>query len=143
MEGYARINLSKTNYQIDLDMRHLPNPDTKRLEEIYDAYVKYKKFPSVMPLFPEEYTYPQSDTWGYYDDDVLVAFSLIFSYNWKNAAALQFAWDYKKPKLRLGIRSLKCMCATYKNQGFDYLYIGGSDEYKRTLDGFEILGPRN
>lgn len=142
MQGYARINLSKTNYSVNLDMRHLSDPPTDQLEEIYDAYVRYKKFPSVLPIFPEEYSYPQSDTWGYYNNNELVAFSLIFRHNWKNAAALQFAWDYKNPKLRLGINSLKCECATYKLWGFDYLYIGGADEYKRTLDGFEILGPR-
>jgi len=142
MSLYARINLSETNYDVTLDMRYLIEPDTDKLEEIYDTYCKYKRFASVMPLFPEEYTYPQSDTWGYYHEDKLVAFSLMFRHNDKNVAALQFAWDYKNPKLRLGIKSLQCECAVYKNLGYDYLYLGDADEYKQNMDGFEICGPR-
>ena len=81
---YARINLDKTNYiedDIDIDARLLRSPDTNKLEKIYDTYVKYKKFSSVMPLFPEEYKYHQADVFGYYDNDKLVAFTLCFRYN--------------------------------------------------------------
>lgn len=95
-----------------------------------------------MPIFPEEYSEPNNDVIGYYDNTKLVAFSLIHRYNNKNAEAIQFAWDYSNPKLKLGITSLKNECAVYKARGFDYLYLGGADEYKRQIDGFEILGPR-
>ena len=142
---YARINLDKTNYiedDIDIDARLLRSPDTNELEKIYDTYVKYKKFSSVMPLFAEEYLYPQAEVFGYYDNNVLVAFSLMFRYNSKNVAALQFAWDYKNPKLRLGINSLKYECAYYKELGYDYIYLGDADAYKQHFAGFEVLGPR-
>jgi hypothetical protein len=48
----------------------------------------------------------------------------------------------ENPELKLGISSLKSECAYYKSQGFCYYYLGGADEYKRQIDGFEILGPR-
>ena len=96
-----------------------------------------------MPIFPEEYTDPTNDVIGYYNfESKLIAFSLIHRYNDKNAEALQFAWDYADPKLQLGFASLKNECAIYKARGFDYLYLGGADEYKRQIDGFELLGPR-
>ena len=57
---YTRINLSKTNYdkrKLKLDARTLTDitkTQCMELEKIYDSYVKYKKFDSVMPLFFEE-----------------------------------------------------------------------------------------
>jgi hypothetical protein len=142
---YARINLSGTNYDINslgLDARLLLEPNVKELSNIYYEYVSYKMFPSVMPLFTEEYTYSQSDVVGYYDNNNLVAFTLMFKYNSKNVAAAQFAWTYHKPKLRLGFRSLEWLCAWYKSLEYDYIYLGDDAEYKRQLDGFEVLGPR-
>ena len=133
---YARINLDKTNYiedDIDIDARLLRSPDTNELEKIYDTYVKYKKFSSVMPLFPEEYKYHQADVFGYYDNDKLVAFTLCFRYNDRNIAANQFAWDYN---------SLKWICAYYKFRCYDYIYLGDAANYKQHIQGFEILGPR-
>jgi hypothetical protein len=121
----------------------ITNPDVDQLERIYNQYCVYKKFRSVMPIFEQEYTDPNNDVIGYYDYDCkLVAFSLIRRYNSKNAEAVQFAWDYQDPKLKLGYASLRNECAVYKARGFDYLYLGGADEYKRQIDGFEILGPR-
>ena len=95
-----------------------------------------------MPIFAEEYTDTKNDILGYYDNEKLVAFSLIRCYNSKNAEAVQFAWDYAKPKLKLGIESLQNECAMYKKRGFDYLYLGEADPYKTKIDGFEILGAR-
>jgi arginyl-tRNA--protein-N-Asp/Glu arginylyltransferase len=95
-----------------------------------------------MPIFAIEYTDPNSDIIGYYDDDKLVAFSLIKRYSNTEAECVQFAWNYSNPELHLGMSSLKNECAIYKRLGFRYLYLGGADEYKRQFDGFEILGPR-
>lgn len=79
---------------------------------------------------------------GYYDkNDSLIAFSLIRRYDSHDAECIQFAWDYKDPKLRLGIASLKHECALYKDRGFQYLYLGEADEYKSEIDGFETMGP--
>ena len=140
---YARIDLSKTNYQtMSSGWRFIHEPDVPRLDALYHSYCRYKKFPSFMPIFGSEYTDYKNDVIGYYDrDDALIAFSLIRRYDRFDAECIQFAWDYADPKLRLGIESLKHECALYKDRGFRYLYLGEADEYKNEIDGFEIMGP--
>lgn len=138
---YARINLSKTNYKLYNEFQILKNSEIEPLQEIYKTYCMYKKFSSVMPIFDEEFLDSKNEVLGYYHEKTLVAFSLIKIYNNKNIEAVQFAWDYKDPKLKLGIESLKSECAFYKDRGFEYLYLGSADEYKKKIDGFEILGP--
>jgi hypothetical protein len=94
-----------------------------------------------MPIFDSEYTDPTMDILGYHHNDKLVAFSLIKCYSNTEAECIQFAWDYVNPELRLGITSLKNECAVYKARGFRYLYLGEAGEYKKQIDGFEIIGP--
>ena len=138
---YARINLEKINYNILIsDWEFIRTPNVDDLNKIYIQYCKYKKFQSVMPIFDSEYKDPKTDVIGYYDQGTLVAFSLIKKYDLDSAEAVQFAWTYHNPELRLGIRSLEHECALYKNLGFKFLYLGGADEYKSSIDGFEILG---
>lgn len=139
---YARINLEVTDYSMLDNFQLLNDPDPKELEQIYNTYCVYKKFKSVMPIFPEEYTDERNDVIGYFHNNKIVAFSLVRKYDRENAEAVQFAWDYANPELKLGYSSLKSECAYYKSQGFRYYYLGGADEYKRQFDGFEILGPR-
>jgi hypothetical protein len=94
-----------------------------------------------MPLFPSQYTDSSVDIIGYYDNGQLVAWDMIKIHDSKNAEALQFAWDYVNPDLRLGIESLKNACAIYKQRGFEYLYLGMTAKYKQDIDGYEELGP--
>lgn len=138
---YARIDLSKTNYTKMDSYKFITTPNIYELNTIYKQYCTYKKFKSVMPIFDSEYTDSSNQVIGYYDGDILIAFSLIKIYDTENVEAIQFAWNYEKPKLRLGIRSLENECAIYKSMGFKYLYLGGADEYKSNIDGFEVLGP--
>lgn len=137
--SYARINLDKTDYSKIGSSEVLLNPDPKQLNEIYYKYCRYHKFNSVMPLFDKDYR--ENDIFGYYNGDVLVAFSMITVYDDKNAECVQFAWDYVNPKLQLGLKTLKHECAYYKEKGFKYLYIGGADEYKNKMDGLEVMSP--
>lgn len=137
---YARIDLTKTNYRVLDCFKLLENADISALQGIYRDYCRYKKFKSVMPIFDSEFTDTKNDVIGYYHEDKLVAFSLIRKYDHENVEAIQFAWDYANPKLRLGIESLKSECAHYKNLGYRYLYLGEADEYKSKIDSFEILG---
>ena len=140
---YARIDLSQTNYELMSNCKKLKSPFQKPLEAIYDAYCKHKKFRSVMPIFAEEYYDEKNDVYAYFDkEEKMVAFSLLRCYNNRNVEAVQFAWDYANPNLRLGIKSLKNECAIYKKRGFDYLYLGQANDYKTKIDGFEILGGR-
>jgi len=139
---YARIDLSQTDYPLlDTAWSVIQIPDPDQLNEIYKKYCRYKKFNSVMPIFDSEYIDQRSDVIGYWHNDRLVAFSLMRRYDYINVEAVQFAWDYAEPKLGLGIASLKNECAYYKQRGFQYLYLGGADEYKQQIAGFELIGP--
>ena len=95
-----------------------------------------------MPLFNSQFTDPDTDVIGYYDDKKLVAFSLIKRYDSKNALCAQFAWTYHNPKLRLGIESLRTECAIYRERGYKYLYLDQAHLYKQGIEGFELLGPQ-
>lgn len=137
---YARINLSQTNYSTStLDWQYIRNPDIDQLNTIYRQYCSYKKFASVMPIFDSEYSDPKNDIIGYFDNNNLVAFSLLRRYDTTNVEAIQFAWTYHNPKLRLGINSLKQECQIYKRLGYEFFYLGEADEYKKEIDGFEII----
>jgi len=138
---YARIDLAKTTYQATVTWQYLHDPDIAELNDIYRTYCIYKHFGSVMPIFNSQYTDPDTDVIGYYDNDKLVAFSLIKRYDTQNALCAQFAWTYSKPKQRLGIESLKTECAIYRERGFQYLYLDQAHLYKQGFEGFELLGP--
>jgi hypothetical protein len=138
---FARINLSKTNYVPSVDWRYLTDPDIPALNKIYRDYCIYKHFASVMPIFDSRYTDSMTDVIGYYDNDKLVAFSLIRRYDNENALCDQFAWNYHNPRLRLGIETLQTECAIYKERGFEYLYLEQAHLYKQSMAGFELLGP--
>jgi hypothetical protein len=138
---FARIDLSKTNYSIDIEWMYITDPDINELNAIYRDYCVHKKFASVMPIFDARYTDPMTDVIGYYDHAKLVAFSLIRRYDQHNALCDQFAWTYHNPKMRLGIETMKTECAIYKARGFKYLYLEQAHLYKSEIDGFEILGP--
>ena len=137
---YARVKLNQTNYVTMDNWNYITDININQLNELYKKYCVYKDFESVLPIFDSQYLDTSVDIIGYYDSDTLIAFSMVRRYNEKNAELLQFAWDYVKPELTLGLESLKNECAIYKARGFDYLYLGGADKYKRFLDGFEIIG---
>ena len=141
---FARIDLSKTNYTSSVKWKYLNSwdPDTlSKLDDIYRTYCIYKHFASVMPMFHSRYHDPMADIIGYYDNDNLVAWSLIRRFDEHNALCDQFAWTYHNPKLRLGIETMKTECAIYQERGFKYLYLEQAHLYKSEIDGFEILGP--
>jgi hypothetical protein len=138
---YARIDLSKTTYQSSVPWAYIKDINTAELNDIYRTYCIYKHFSSVMPIFDSQYRDTDTDIIGYYDNEKLVAFSLIKRYDTQNALCAQFAWNYNKPKLRLGIESLKTECAIYRERGFQYLYLDQAHLYKQGLEGFELLGP--
>ena len=139
---YSRINLSKINYRMSKSAVLFNNPPVDQIQEIYDQYCKYKQFESVMPIFNEDLCAPHCDIIGYYSNKELVAFSHYYWYNSDNVEAIQFAWNYKNPKLFLGLKSLRHECAYYKAKGVKYIYVGYADEYKKQINGFEICPPR-
>ena len=140
MTTYARIDLTKTNYSVMKNCKILENPPIDELNKIYKKYCRHKGFKSVMPMFDNDYLRDTNDIIGYYDEDKLVAFSCIMIQDNESVEALQFAWDYEKSKLHLGIKSLRNECAVYKEKGYKYLYLGEAHTYKKQMEGFEILG---
>lgn len=137
---FSRINLAKTNYSTLPNCRVIEYPDIDQLNDIYKKYCQYKKFTSVRPIFKNEYWDENSEIIGYTHNNLVVAFTLIKILDNLNVESVQFAWDYKNPKLELGLNSLKHECAYYKSRGYQYLHLGNADHYKTKLDGFEILG---
>jgi hypothetical protein len=75
---------------------------------------------------------------AYYDDNKIVAFSILKSLDDESIESVQFAWDYTNPNLRLGIRSIEHECAYFKSIA-KYLYLGQVDDYKTQFDGYEEL----
>jgi len=141
---FARINLSKTTYEPTVSWRYIVDRDNHtlaKLDQIYQHYCNYKRFASVMPMFHSRYTDPMADVIGYYDQDQLIAWSLIRRFDDHNALCDQFAWTYHNPRLRLGIETMKTECAIYRARGFEYLYLEQAHLYKQEIDGFELLGP--
>ena len=138
---FARITLKENNDQPLVVWQYLHEHNIAELKDIYRTYCIYKHFASVMPLFDSQFTDPDTDVIGYYDIDKLVAFSLIKRYDDENALCAQFAWNYRNPKLRLGIQSLRTECAIYRERGFKYLYLDQAHLYKQGIAGFELLGP--
>ena len=141
--NYGRINLENTFYELlpESEAKKIYSPISKELQHIYLQYCRHKQFKSVMPIFESEFHDINNDIIGYYDHGELVAFSIIRIYDSRNIEAIQFAWNYSNPKLRIGINSLKHECAYYKDKGFKHYYVGGCEKYKTRLAGFEILGP--
>ena len=75
MAIYARVDLSKCNYKTLPNCKIIKSPNITELNKIYTKYCRYKKFKSVMPIFDSDYK--NNDVIGYYDNDKLVAFSII------------------------------------------------------------------
>lgn len=141
---FARIDLDKTNYTTSVQWQYITDrtPETlSSLDDIYRTYCRYKNFASVMPMFHSRYLDPMADVIGYYDQDQLIAWSLIRRFDQHNALCDQFAWTYHRPQLRLGIETMKTECAIYRARGYKYLYLEQAHLYKSEIDGFEILGP--
>jgi hypothetical protein len=140
---FARVDLAQNTDTVSVDWYYITDitaTTIATLKDIYRTYCVYKHFASVMPLFDSQFTNANTDVIGYRDQGQLVAFSLIQRYDDKNALCAQFAWNYRNPKLRLGVRSLQTECAIYRERGFEYLYLDQAHLYKHGITGFEILG---
>ena len=84
-----------------------------------------------------------NDLIGYYDENRLVAWSLLYKVSKQAVECEQFAWDYENPKLKLGINSMKTECAIYKDLGYKIIILGEAHNYKRSIDGFTLFGTEN
>ena len=137
---FCRIKLKDTNYQEVSNYKLLDSSFYDECFEIYRKYCEYKNFDSVIPIFREEFEQNNCDIVGYYDNDKLVAFSLVYRFDSLNSVyGDQFAWDYADPILKLGYKSIRSECSYYKSLGYRYFILGDDDKYKQELEGYEII----
>lgn len=138
---FGRINLEQTHYVNDLDCKRLDPAPVNDLQRIYREYCLHRRFQSVMPMIAGRFTAPNTEIFGYHDNrDRLVAWSMYRIWDEHNILSDYFAWDYRNPRLRLGIRSLQNECAIYRNRGYRWMYFESVQPYMLDIEGFQILG---
>ena len=138
---FGRIDLKQTHYVSDLDWERLDPVPVNDLQRVYRDYCLHKHFQSVMPLIPGRLTAADTEIIGYRDRDRLVAWSMYRVWDGENVLSDHFAWDYRNPRLRLGIRSLENECAIYRDRGYCWMYFEVVEPYMLDIQGFELLGP--
>ena len=138
---FGRIDLHETRYVSDLEWAPLDPPPVNDMQRVYRDYCLHKHFQSVMPLVPGRLTAAGTEIIGYHDRDRLVAWSMYRIWDEENVLSDHFAWDYRNPRLRLGIRSIENECAIYRDRGYRWMYFEAVEPYMLDLQGFEILGP--
>lgn len=137
---YGRIDLTKTTYDIVLDAQLLNPVPFDDVNRVYKIYCLHKNFKSVIPMVPGRFTIPNTEVYGYYNQDKLIAWSMYRIWDKENIVIDHHAWDYENPELRIGLRSLQNECAIYRNQGYQFMYFESVELYMLSLQGFEILG---
>lgn len=142
MSLYGYIALQETKYKPLLDYEILTNVENNAwLLDIYHAYTKYKQFPSVQPIFHGEFTDPRCEFVTYKVDSKVVAWTMIRKLDETVVDNMQFCWDYKNPKLKLGYKSIRTECAIYRDRGYTQMLIDTEMHYKKQLQGYNIYGP--
>jgi len=137
---FGRINLEHTQYVSDLDWQYLDPPPVNDLQRVYREYCLHKHFQSVMPMIAGRFTAPGTEIIGYQCNARLAAWSMYRIWDEHNVLSDHFAWDYRDPRLRLGVRSIENECAIYRDRGFRWIYFESVEPYMLDLRGFEILG---
>lgn len=137
---FGRIDLSQVTYSASVSCVLLDPVPIDQVVKVYRSYCAHKNFHSVIPMIPGRFTVPGTETWGYYDQGQLVAWSMYRLWDQHNVVSDHHAWDYKNPKLRLGIRSFENECAIYRDRGFKFVYLETVEPYMFQLQGFELLG---
>ena len=138
---FARIDLARTDYQNDLDWCYLDPVPVPDLLRVYRDYCMHKHFASVMPMIAGRFTVPGTEVIGYHDSGRLVGWSMYRIWDAENILSDHHAWDYRNPRLRLGMRSIENECAIYRDRGYRWMYFESVEPYMLDLQAFEILGP--
>lgn len=138
---FACVDLSKVTYQVSLEHELLDPVPVDDVLRIYRAYCAHKHFHSVMPMIPGRFSVPGTEVWGYRDQGRLVAWSMYRVWDQHSVVCDHHAWDYRNPRLRLGIRSFENECAIYRDRGFRFMYFESVESYMHNIEGFRLLGP--
>ena len=137
---FGRIDLSATCYAADIACELLDPVPVNDVQRVYREYCLHKHFQSVMPMIPGRLTAPGTEIFGYRDRARLIAWSMYRIWDDHNVLSDHFAWDYRDPRLRLGIRSIENECAIYRDRGYRWMYFESVEPYMLDLQGFELLG---
>ena len=137
---FGRICLQHTQYQSALDWQLLKPVPVAAVLQVYRDYCRHKHFQSVMPMIPGRLTDSATEIIGYHDQDRLVAWSMYRIWDTENILSDHFAWDYRDPRLRLGLRSIENECAIYRDRGYRWMYFESVEPYMLDFEGFELLG---
>lgn len=138
---FGRINLQDTDCQSVVSYKILDPVPVDDVLAVYRDYCLHKHFQSVIPMIPGRLLAPNTELFGYYDRGVLAAWSMYRIWDDKNVLSDHHAWNYRNPRLRLGILSLENECAVYRDRGFLHMYFESVEPYMLDFRGFEILGP--
>lgn len=135
----TRCCLDEIDYSIMDSAEILIPVPASELDHIYSAYCLYKGFKKYFEVGDQL-------LWdifmGYKNNsNELSAWSKLRKYSEKSIETVLFAWDYREPSLKLGIKSLEHELAWAKQNGFRYVYMGPGYErvsrYKSAVKGFE------
>lgn len=137
---FGRVDLAKTSYKADIGYQVLDPVPVAEVQRVYREYCLHKHFRSVIPMLAGRLTAPDTEIIGYHDQGRLVAWSMYRIWDRENVLSDHFAWDYRDPRLRLGIRSIENECAIYRDRGFRWMYFESVEPYMLDIEGFEILG---
>lgn len=137
---FGRVDLNMTPYTADLDCQLLRPVPVAEVQRVYREYCLHKHFRSVIPMVPGRLLDISTEIIGYHDRGRLVAWSMYRIWDDENLLSDHFAWDYRNPRLRLGIQSIKNECAIYRDRGFRWMYFESVEPYMLDIKGFEILG---
>jgi hypothetical protein len=138
---FAKIDLDQVTYQASINCELLNPVPINDIQRIYRAYCAHKHFHSVMPMVPGRFSVPGTEVWGYRDNNQLVAWSMYRIWDQHSVVCDHHAWDYRNPRLRLGILSFQNECAVYRDRGFKTMYFESVAPYMFDIQGFKLLGP--
>lgn len=137
---FGRVDLSETSYTADLACQLLDPVPVAEVQRVYREYCLHKRFRSVIPLISGRLTDPRTEIIGYHEKNRLIAWSMYRIWDRENLLSDHFAWDYREPRLRLGIRSIQNECAFYRDRGYRWMYFESIEPYMLDIEGLEILG---
>jgi hypothetical protein len=111
----------------------------QKFKEIYEKYIEYKKF-SNFDLSLQDIINNSNGHLYYTHQNEIIGFCF-FKILQNNMFAVEFAWDYKNPRLYLGKLNIHYLCTYAKMKGYKNLYLSSGYEscsiYKSDYEGFE------
>lgn len=145
----TRINLekylpSKKILKLSKEIKFYPDVNMteekkKRLQTIYDRYVRYKKFRDNSLTIDDMIQNSHGHIY-YVHQNRIVAFSF-YKIIGKSYLSIEFAWDYEDPKLSLGHTSIYFEYLFAKKHRCNYMYLSAGYEecsiYKSKYPGFQ------